>query len=62
MTPDFVLQIIVAAAGGVGVGGGVYAAIRADLARLGLLAQHAHDSAKAAHQRIDNLKGANRHG
>lgn len=55
MTPDFVLQIIVAAAGGVGV----YAAIRADLARLGLLAQHAHDSAKAAHQRIDNLKGAN---
>ena len=58
MTPDFILQIIVAAAGGVGV----YAAIRADLARLGLLAQHAHDSAKAAHQRIDNLKGVNRHG
>lgn len=53
MTPDFILQLIVAAAGGVGV----YAAIRADLARLGLLAQHAHESAAEAHRRIDNLKG-----
>jgi hypothetical protein len=55
MTQDFILQLIVAAAGGVGV----YAAIRADLARLGLLAQHAHESAAEAHRRIDNLKGAN---
>lgn len=51
MTADFLLQVLVAAAGGVGV----YAAIRADLARLGLLAQHAHDSAAKAHERIDRL-------
>lgn len=54
MTTDFLLQMVIAAAGGVGV----YAAIRADLARLGLLAQHAHESAAEAHRRIDNLKGA----
>lgn len=37
---------------------GIYAAIRADLARIGLLAQLAHDSAAEAHARIDGMKDA----
>lgn len=51
MSADFWLQIVAALGGAVGV----YAAIRADLARLGILAQHAHDSAAEAHRRIDRL-------
>lgn len=51
MNLDTLLQL----AGPVGVGIGVYAAIRADLARLGLLAQHAHESAAEAHKRIDRI-------
>lgn len=49
------MEILWQLAGPVGVGIGVYAAIRADLARLGLLAQHAHESAAEAHRRIDRL-------
>lgn len=37
---------------------GVYAAIRADLARIGLMAQHAHAAAEKAHARIDGMKDA----
>lgn len=58
MTAEFVLQMVL----GAGVGVGVYAAIRADLARIGTLAGIAHEAAKSAHQRIDNLKGASNHG
>jgi hypothetical protein len=52
MTGD-VLNAILA---GLGTGIGVYAAIRADIARINLLAQHAHDSAGEAHRRIDSLR------
>lgn len=52
MNPEFLLQIVV----GIGSAAGVYAAIRADLARAVLLAQHAHDSATLAHRRIDDLR------
>lgn len=51
MTQELLLQALAALGGGVGV----YAAIRADLARLGLLAQHAHESAAEAHKRIDRI-------
>lgn len=51
MTSEILLQALAALGGGVGV----YAAIRADLARINLLAQHAHDSAGEAHRRIDHL-------
>lgn len=51
MSPDFLLQVAVGLGGAVGV----YAAIRADIARLGLLAQHAHESAAEAHRRIDRM-------
>lgn len=51
MSPEILVQLL----GAVGVGVGVYAAIRADLARLGLLAQHAHESARDAHRRIDRI-------
>lgn len=51
MNFDILLQL----AGPLGVGVGVYAAIRSDLARLGLMAQHAHDSAAKAHERIDRI-------
>lgn len=53
MTQEIVLQALAALGGGIGV----YAAIRADLARIGLLAQHAHESAGEAHRRIDQLRG-----
>lgn len=53
MSGDVLLQVLAALGGGVGV----YAAIRADLARINLLAQHAHDSAGEAHRRIDRLGG-----
>jgi len=52
VSPDFWLQVLAA----VGGGASVYAAIRADLARLNILAQHAHESAAAAHRRIDQLR------
>jgi hypothetical protein len=51
MSPDILVQLL----GYAGVGAAVYAAIRADLARLGLLAQHAHESATEAHRRIDRI-------
>lgn len=35
---------------------GVYAALRADLARAIVTAQHARESAEIAHRRIDELK------
>lgn len=50
-TPEFVLQIIVAG----GSAFGMYAAIRADLARLHERATSAQESAKEAHQRIDKM-------
>lgn len=55
MTPDFLLQLGAAVCSAAGV----YAAIRADLARLGVLAQHAHESAAQAHRRIDQFTNRN---
>lgn len=51
MTPEFVLQIIIAVASGLAV----YAGIRADLARLHERATNAQSSADKAHERIDHL-------
>jgi len=51
MTPEFILQIIIA----VGSGLAVYAGIRADLARLHERATNAQSSADKAHERIDHL-------
>ncbi|WP_170094787.1 hypothetical protein [Simplicispira suum] len=56
MTPDFALQIVVALGGAAGV----YAAIRADLARLTVIATQAQASAEAAHRRIDLFRNPNR--
>ena len=55
-TPEFLLQILVA----IGAGVGSYAAIRADLAALHEVASGARDSAKRAHERIDDLMGDSR--
>ena len=52
MMPEWIAQLWPAVAGAVGV----YAAIRADLARLHERATIALDSAKSAHERIDNLR------
>lgn len=49
--PDWILQVLAVAAGGVGV----YAAIRADLARLHERATIALQRAEHAHDRIDRL-------
>lgn len=51
--PDILISLIMAA----GTGFGVYAAIRADLARLNERATHAADMAARAHDRIDQLQG-----
>ncbi|CAN7403238.1 hypothetical protein LJR129_002496 [Acidovorax sp. LjRoot129] len=48
-------ELLLQLAGPLGVGVGVYAAIRSDLARISLLAQHAHESAGKAHERIDRI-------
>ena len=45
MTPDFLLSVLIAFA----TGAGVYAAIRADMARV-------YEKTRAAHQRIDLLE------
>lgn len=57
MTSEFILQIIVSLC----AGAGAYAAIRADLARLHERATIAHDAAKSAHKRIDNLMSNHQH-
>lgn len=49
--PDWVFQLLTAGAGAAGV----YAAIRADLARLHEKATQAGKSADEAHQRIDDI-------
>lgn len=49
MSPDFLLQLVVAIA----AAAGVYAAIRADLTRAIVTADHAREAAKAAHGRLD---------
>lgn len=51
MDPQFILQVLVA----LGSGAGVYAAIRADLARLHERVDTARESADQAHKRIDNM-------
>ena len=51
MMPDWVFQLLTAGAGAAGV----YAAIRADLARLHEKATQAGKSADEAHQRIDDI-------
>lgn len=53
MTVDapFILQVLIALASSAGV----YAGIRADLARLHERANHAKDSADEAHKRIDAI-------
>lgn len=50
--PDWISQFWPAVAGAVGV----YAAIRADLARLHERTTFAMESAKSAHERIDDMK------
>jgi hypothetical protein len=50
-TPEFVLQILIA----VGSAFGVYAGVRADLARIHERATSAHESANEAHRRIDGI-------
>jgi hypothetical protein len=52
-TAEFVLQIMVAIAGGLGA----YAAIRADLARLHERTTQTQDSTNHAHRRIDDMLG-----
>lgn len=51
--PDWVFQLLTAGAGAAGM----YAAVRADLARLHERATQAMDAATRAHDRIDNLQG-----
>ena len=51
-TAEFLLQGLIALCSGFGV----YAAIRADLARLHERASNALDSAQRAHDRIDSLR------
>ena len=51
MMPDWIYQLLTAGAGAAGV----YAAIRADLARLHERVSMALESATKAHERIDNL-------
>lgn len=48
---DLLLQIV----GPLGAAVSVYAAIRADLAAMRVIAQHAHDAAAEAHRRIDRM-------
>jgi hypothetical protein len=48
---QFALQVLIALCSGAGV----YAAIRADLARLHERSQHAIDTAARAHTRIDTM-------
>lgn len=52
MIPDWVFQLVSAGAGAAGL----YAAIRADLARLHERASQAMEAATRAHDRIDHLK------
>lgn len=49
MTPEFILQIIVAVAAGFGV----YGAIRSDLTAAKIRAENAQKAADEAHQRLD---------
>lgn len=49
MNPEFLLQLLAIA----GVGVGVYAGIRADIARLHERVEGAISSARAAHERLD---------
>lgn len=49
--PDWLMQVLTAAAGAVGV----YAGIRADLAGLRVRAEMAANSADEAHKRIDKI-------
>lgn len=53
--PDFIVQALMA----LSAGGGAYAAIRADLARLHERATQAQQAAAEAHKRIDGI--LNRH-
>lgn len=50
---EFLLQVLIA----IGSGAGVYAAIRADLARLNEKARSTEASANHAHRRIDDHLG-----
>jgi hypothetical protein len=50
-TAEFLLQVMIALASG----GGVYAAIRADLATLHEKTANAHTAAHSAHRRIDDI-------
>jgi hypothetical protein len=49
VTPEFLLQLVIAVA----AGAGVYAAIRADLTRAIVLAEKAGEEAGEAHKRLD---------
>jgi hypothetical protein len=49
MSADFLLNLVAIAAGAAGV----YAAIRADLTRAIITAEHAHKAAGEAHGRLD---------
>lgn len=51
MTPEFILQLLVA----LGAPVAVYGAVRADLARAIAIAEQADKSADQAHKRIDDL-------
>lgn len=51
LTPEFLLQLVIA----LGSGFGAYAAIRSDLATLHAKAQQALEEAKRAQERIDRL-------
>lgn len=53
--PDWFIQVVTIAIGGAMSGAGIYAAIRADLARLHEKAEHAIKSATEAHARIDGM-------
>lgn len=51
MIEPWMIQVL----GMIATGAGVYAAIRADLARAIVTAENAHSSAGEAHKRIDSL-------
>jgi hypothetical protein len=57
MTPELLIQLL----GFGGVAAGLYAAIRVDLVRAMVKAEHAMDMASRAHRRIDSLAGDRRH-
>lgn len=54
MSPDFVLQLIIAVFAAVTAGAGVYAAIKSDLTKAIITAENARDESKDTTKRLNN--------